>query len=381
MPDAEDFSEENQLGFSIERANEHVKNISKKPHSIGTKAHSEVRNYIVQELQKLGLQVQTQKGYSLNPEGVFTVPENIIAKIPGSDPSPKNDLMVMTHYDSAVHSSYGASDAASGVATILESLRVFLKEKVPHKNNIIICFTDAEEIGLNGAELFVKEHPWANNIGLVLNFEARGSGGPSNTILETNAGNQKLIKAFAKAHPEYPVATSLMYSVYKKLPNDTDATVLREKKNVPSFFFAFIDDHYDYHTANDTFKNLDQNSEEVQIRTNLQETAFFLPQLTTDNEGNVSFSFTTPEALTKWKLQLLAHTKTLNTGTSTLETVTQKELMVLPNPPRFLRQRDTLVLSTKIASLAEEQLSGSVELQLINPLDNATVNNQLGLYN
>ncbi len=260
MPDAEDFSEENQLGFSIERANEHVKKISEKPHSIGTKAHSEVRNYIVQELQKLGLQVQTQKGYYLNPDGVFTVPENIIAKIPGSNPSPKNDLMVMTHYDSAVHSSYGASDAASGVATILETLRVFLKEEVQHTNNIIICFTDAEEIGLNGAGLFVKEHPWANDVGLVLNFEARGSGGPSNTILETNEGNRKLIKAFSKAHPEYPVATSLMYSVYKKLPNDTDATVLREENDIPSFFFAFIDDHYDYHTANDTFENLDQNS-------------------------------------------------------------------------------------------------------------------------
>lgn len=260
VPDAEDFSEENQLGFSMGRANEHVKKISEKPHSIGTKAHSEVRNYIVQELQKLSLQVQTQKGYYLNSDGVFTVPENIIAKIPGSSPTPKNDLMVMTHYDSAVHSSYGASDAASGVATILETLRVFLKKEIQHKNNIIICFTDAEEIGLNGAGLFVKEHPWANNIGLVLNFEARGSGGPSNTILETNAGNTKLIKAFSKANPEYPVATSLMYSVYKKLPNDTDATVLREQKDIPSFFFAFIDDHYDYHTAKDTFENLDQNS-------------------------------------------------------------------------------------------------------------------------
>ncbi|MAQ76112.1 MAG: alpha-2-macroglobulin [Aquimarina sp.] len=143
------------------------------------------------------------------------------------------------------------------------------------------------------------------------------------------------------------------------------------------FASSSSDDNEKAEEESDKIKN-DQNSEEVQIRTNLQETAFFLPQLTTDNEGNVSFSFTTPEALTKWKLQLLAHTKTLNTGTSTLETVTQKELMVLPNPPRFLRQRDTLVLSTKIASLAEEQLSGSVELQLINPLDNATVNNQLG---
>ena len=260
MPDAEEFSEENPLGFSIERANEHVKKISEKPHPIGTKAHSEVRNYIVQQLQQMGLQVQTQKGYTLNSEGVFTVPENIITKIPGSDPSVKNDLMVMTHYDSAVHSSFGASDAGSGVATILETIRVFLKEEIPHKNNIIICFTDAEEIGLNGANLFVEEHPWAENIGLVLNFEARGSGGPSNTILETNAGNSKLIKAFSKANSEYPMATSLMYSVYKKLPNDTDATILREQKDIPSFFFAFIDDHYDYHTANDTFKNLDQNS-------------------------------------------------------------------------------------------------------------------------
>ena len=238
MPDAEEFSEENPLGFSIERANEHVKKISEKPHSIGTKAHSEVRNYIVQQLQQMDLQVQTQKGYTLNSEGVFTVPENIITKIPGSDPSVKNDLMVMTHYDSAVHSSFGASDAGSGVATILETIRVFLKEEIPHRNNIIICFTDAEEIGLNGANLFVEEHPWAENIGLVLNFEARGSGGPSNTILETNAGNSKLIKAFSKANSEYPMATSLMYSVYKKLPNDTDATILREQKDIPSFFFA-----------------------------------------------------------------------------------------------------------------------------------------------
>ena len=260
MPNAEEFSEANQLGFSIKHANKHVKKISEKPHSIGTKAHSEVRNYIVQQLQQMGLQVQTQKGYTLNSEGVFTVPENIITKIPGSNPSLKNDLMVMTHYDSAVHSSFGASDAASGVAIILETIRVFLAEEIQHQNNIVICFTDAEEIGLNGANLFVEEHPWAENIGLVLNFEARGSGGPSNTILETNSGNSELIKAFSKANPEYPVATSLMYSVYKKLPNDTDATILREQKDIPSFFFAFIDDHYDYHTANDTFKNLDQNS-------------------------------------------------------------------------------------------------------------------------
>ncbi|WP_121666905.1 M20/M25/M40 family metallo-hydrolase [Mesonia aquimarina] len=260
MPQVNNYQEILPSGFSMQNAFLHVQHIGKKPHSIGTQNHSEVRNYIVKELQELGLQVQTQKDYQLSKEGTFTAPENIITRLEGSNPKPKSDLLILTHYDSAVHSSPGASDAGSGVATILESLRVFLKDQIQHKNNIIICFTDAEEIGLNGAALFAEQHPWAENIGLVLNFEARGSGGPSNTILETNSGNSALIKAFDEANPRFPNATSLMYSVYKKLPNDTDATVFREEKDIPSFFFAFIDDHFDYHTANDTPQNLDANS-------------------------------------------------------------------------------------------------------------------------
>lgn len=106
----------------------------------------------------------------------------------------------------------------------------------------------------------------------------------------------------------------------------------------------------------------------VTIRKNLQETAFFFPQLQTDKDGNVSFNFTTPEALTKWKLQLLAHTKTLESTTKTLEAVTQKELMVLPNAPRFLREGDNIKISTKIANLTKKQLSGQVILQLFDAL-------------
>ena len=78
----------------------------------------------------------------------------------------------------------------------------------------------------------------------------------------------------------------------------------------------------------------------IKIRKNLQETAFFFPHLTTDKKGNITFSFTTPEALTKWKLQLLAHTKELQSATKTLTAVTQKELMITPNAPRFLREGD-----------------------------------------
>ena len=119
----------------------------------------------------------------------------------------------------------------------------------------------------------------------------------------------------------------------------------------------------------------------VKARTNLQETAFFFPQLRTDKKGNISFDFTTPEALTRWKLQLLAHDKSAVTGQQTLSTVTQKELMVLPNPPRFLREGDTLVFSTKIASLLESEMSGFAQLELSNPftgesLDAALSNTQ-----
>ncbi|MBQ4821480.1 MG2 domain-containing protein [Aquimarina sp. MMG016] len=115
----------------------------------------------------------------------------------------------------------------------------------------------------------------------------------------------------------------------------------------------------------------------VKIRKNLQETAFFFPQLTTDAEGNVSFNFTAPEALTKWKLQLLAHTKEMHATTTALETVTQKELMILPNPPRFLREGDKIVLSSKISNLAAKDLSGIVELQLIDALTNTSIDIEL----
>ncbi|REE08655.1 MG2 domain-containing protein [Winogradskyella pacifica] len=117
--------------------------------------------------------------------------------------------------------------------------------------------------------------------------------------------------------------------------------------------------------------------QKVEVRKNLNETAFFFPQLQTDKEGNVSFNFTAPEALTKWKLQLLAHTKTLESAVTKLETVTQKELMVIPNAPRFLREGDQITISTKIANLTDNELSGMAQLILTDAVTGKSIDTEL----
>lgn len=261
MPSSKTGVPASDTEFSIDRALSHLEIISEKPHFVGSEAHSEVRDYLLTQLELLGLEeVHVQEGFTLNKNwNVLSKPKNILGKIKGSQPG--KALVLLAHYDSAPHTgSYGASDAGSGVVAILESVRAYLASGEVPKNDVIILFSDAEEIGLVGARLFVEEHPWAKDVGLVVNFEARGSGGPSNMIVETNGGNSRLIEEFSLANPQYPVATSLMYSIYKMLPNDTDSTVFREEGDIDSFFFAFIDDHYDYHTANDTFENLDRNT-------------------------------------------------------------------------------------------------------------------------
>ena len=258
QPHYESDTNRNLTEFSTTRAFKHVEAIGNSPHYLGSPDHSKVRNYIVDQLQNMGLEVQTQEGYNLNKEGVLARPQNILSRIEGTGNS--DAIILMTHYDSAMHSSNGASDAGSGVATILEGIRAFLEKDTSHKNDIILLFTDAEELGLNGAGLFVKDHPWAEDVKLALNFEARGSGGSPFMLLETNGMNARLIEAFKKADPDYPVANSLAYSIYKMLPNDTDLTVLREKADINGYNFAFIDDHFDYHTANDLPENLDKET-------------------------------------------------------------------------------------------------------------------------
>jgi hypothetical protein len=259
MPRSISALETLKTDFSTERALIPLKEITKAPHYVGTEENKRVREFLIQSLKDLGLNPETQQGYILNEKyGRMDQPVNIVAKLKGTESG--KALLVFSHYDSAGIPSFGASDAGSGVVAILESLRAFNASGKQPKNDIIILFTDAEEVGLVGAKLFVREHRWAKDVGLSLNFESRGSGGPSSMIVETNQGNKNLIKGFMEANPEYPVTSSLLYSVYKMLPNDTDSTILREEGDIDGLFFAFIDDHFDYHTAGDNFERMDRNS-------------------------------------------------------------------------------------------------------------------------
>lgn len=262
LPSAITNIDTDKNSFSTERALIHLDKITQKEHPVGSEEHAKVRDYIVEQLKILGLNPEIQEGYTISKWGNLVKAKNIVARLPGSNST--KALMLLTHYDSAPHSSFGASDAGSGIVTILEGVRAFLHDNKTPVNDLILLFSDSEELGLNGADLFVNKHKWAKDVGLVLNFEARGTGGPSYMLVETNGGNANLIKGFVEANPKYPVANSLAYSIYKMLPNDTDLTRFREDGDIDGFNFAFIDDHFDYHTANDTYQRLDRETLEHQ---------------------------------------------------------------------------------------------------------------------
>lgn len=117
----------------------------------------------------------------------------------------------------------------------------------------------------------------------------------------------------------------------------------------------------------------------VQARSNFAETAFFYPELKTDENGEVIISFTVPEALTRWKFRALAITKDLKIGTSENTTVTQKPMMVMPNAPRFFREGDKITFSSKISSLDDSDLSGTCQLFLFDALSMEPVDKSFGI--
>jgi hypothetical protein len=254
--------------FSAARATAHLRQIAHEPHSVGTAENAKVRAYIMAELTALGLQPQVQSGMgrmNTRPWGAVGMVNNIVVRVAGTGAAPRKAVLLAAHYDS-VPTGPGAADDGASVASIMEVLRALKAGGEPLQNDLIALFTDGEEAGLLGSDLFVTSHPWARDAGVVLNFEYRGNSGPM-LMFESSAGNGKLISALAQAMP-HQVASSMLYELYKSMPNDTDMSAFK-RAGVPGLNFAAIDKPVSYHLQTDSVDNLDQRTLQQQGETML----------------------------------------------------------------------------------------------------------------
>ncbi len=252
-------------GLDFEALAQHVSVITKKPHPIGSVANRETRDYIVGYFESLGLETEVQKTtvvyrHPTRQRGATVIGfvENIIARLPGrfqGMDAGANDLVVMSHYDSRPLTP-GAADAASGTASIMEAARIMSAAPAP-AHDVVFLITDGEEMGLLGAQGFFRQHPSAKDVGLVLNFEARGSHGAS-FMFETSNNNAWLIDELIASTPDL-AASSLSYEIYRQMPNDTDMTISKGE-GIPGLNFAFTAGLFDYHAMTDSVQNLDSNT-------------------------------------------------------------------------------------------------------------------------
>ena len=271
MPSPEGVDEE---GFSSARVLKDIDAISKEHHSV---AHPEERaqvcDYLVNRLRESG--ADTVKIFSYDSlvgpknrhvEYTFDA-HNILAEFsPANDTSGQaTQLMLIAHYDSRYSHlfardtvwSYGAADDGYGVGVILETVSQLIKERDEWKQGVKVLFTDAEEVGMMGmSAMWENDRNEFDNVGLVVNVEARGTWGPA-LLFETCPGSEKVMDLYASA-ASYPYTYSLSTLVYRFLPNFTDYTIIKD--SIPGVNFSTVADINHYHTHLDNFSNVSEKS-------------------------------------------------------------------------------------------------------------------------
>ncbi len=242
--------------FSAARAMPDLREIAAEPHPLASAANARVRAYLTKRLTELGAapEVQTATVAVANPQGLrtFAVVNNIAARIQGS--ASTGAIMLVAHYDS-VPSGPGAGDDSAAVAAILETVRA-LKSGPPLHNDLIVLFTDGEELGALGAKAFVENYSALHDVKVALNFEMLGDYGPV-LMFQTSNKNAWLIRALA-ATP-FPRGSSLGASTYRLMPNYTDLTFFL-RAGMAGMNFAAIRGLTRYHTRLDNIANLDPRS-------------------------------------------------------------------------------------------------------------------------
>lgn len=259
-PNYDDFSKVN-----VNNQMNHINEIAKEPHSIfDIEAKGKVREYLISELEKLGISPQIyeyEDVYVERTDGYADL-QNIYAEIPGKSNS---YIMLVTHYDSSrakperyaeKDGSHGAADAGYGLSTILETLRVIKESDIELENGIKILFTDGEEYGLLGAKQSVKEEEIFDGVNYLINIEARGTKGPA-VMFETSPNNSAVVDLYSSTNKSF--SYSITPEIYRVLPNGTDFTVFLEN-NIPGINISVLDGLENYHTPNDNPNNLSYES-------------------------------------------------------------------------------------------------------------------------
>jgi len=228
--------------------------VESEPHVNGSPLNLLVRERIEARFEDLGYQPEIQSLFHCHPHfGSCANVENIIAVKAGSEG--RDAVLVTAHYDSS-WAGPGAGDDGAGTASIIEMARM-ANEFGQFRNDVIFLITDAEEQGLVGAHAFAEDHPLFSKVKAVINLEARGVTGPS-MMFETGDGNRSIIRILSKSL-DRPVANSVSYEVYKRMPNDTDYSVYRNR-GVMGVNFAFNQGVALYHSKLDDVSHLDSNS-------------------------------------------------------------------------------------------------------------------------
>ncbi len=246
--------------FSADRAMRDVRSIAVRPHTTGSAEIEETRRYLTARMTALGLDPQERSQVAISARRylgdalIAGRMRNLVGELKGSDPA-LPAVLLMAHYDTAALSP-GAGDDTSGVAVALEVARA-LKASGPQRRTVIFLFTDGEEAGLLGSTAFFASDPLRNSIGVVVNLEARGDSGRA-LMFQTSPGNAGLIDLYRRAVPS-PAADSLLVTVYKRMPNDTDLTAALDK-GLPGMNFAFLGHQMAYHTMLSTPERLNAGS-------------------------------------------------------------------------------------------------------------------------
>ncbi len=252
-------------GFSAMRAMRDIDYIAARPHPTGSSANAEVRAYLARRLESLGLTVTLQTSplsasaasriaeWSKQP-GFAPSAVSLIGTLPGRDRS-LPAVLLMAHHDT-VWGSPGAPDDTTGVAAILETVRALSHRGQPARD-VIVLFTDGEELGLNGARAFFTDNPLRRHVGAVINLESRGGGGRA-TLFETSRNNGNAVRRYISSVGR-PAGSSLSVFVYKLLPNNTDLTEALGGDYV-AYNLAFIGRPGLYHSPLATPARLDRGT-------------------------------------------------------------------------------------------------------------------------